>query len=139
MSFRDLPPDWTHVRLEDPVLARDVLDLFIGDKDREVGGVGVLICHPDTTLAQPVFIHGPVPVADRRVVMRKLVDICRHVMPYGGLVLGIARSDGPPCDADRELHQLTIEVCRETGFRLVGVHVVTRAGIVSLPSPQRAA
>ena len=56
MSFDDLPQDWPTRSLADPVLAADVLDLVVNDRDRMQGGLSFLLCRGDGRLSQPVFV-----------------------------------------------------------------------------------
>ena len=56
MSFDDLPDDWPHRSVADPILAADLVDLVVSDADRREGALGLLLCRPDGTLAQPVIV-----------------------------------------------------------------------------------
>jgi hypothetical protein len=56
MSFEDLPEDWSDRSLDDPVLAADVIDLFVPDRDRAGGCVAMLLCDDDNRLLTPLVI-----------------------------------------------------------------------------------
>ena len=59
MSFEDLPPDWPRRPVTDPAITADLLDLFVGDRDRAVGAVGILLCGREGRLLQPVVVETP--------------------------------------------------------------------------------
>lgn len=132
MTFSDLPSDWPHLSLADPDLAADVVDLVVGDRDRSAGGLAFLLCRPDGTLAQPVFVDtsdGGDPVE----LMGRMAEIIDHVPGVGGLVLGIAKASSVVRDLDRQVHQRAIEVCREHHYELHGTFLASHAGVVELP------
>lgn len=135
MSFDDLPDDWPQRPLNDPELARDVLDLFVRDADRREGGVSVLICHADHTLAQPLFVNGSIPRDEAAPLLRNLFAACAQGGPGGAVVVALVRESGGPCDDDRALHQMVIDGCAELGLGLLSTHLVTCPGILTLPSP----
>ncbi|MBA2696251.1 MAG: hypothetical protein ACR2FV_16285 [Ornithinimicrobium sp.] len=139
MSFEDLPADWPRHPLTDPDLVHDVLDLCVSNADRATGGLAVLILRDDLTLAQPVFVTGPLPRLDRREMVRTLLTSCTRDGRDTAFVIGIAHEPGALSDEDRGLHQVLIEVCAEHGLRLVSTHLVTGYGIHALPAVIRAA
>lgn len=139
MSFEDLPADWPRHPLTDPDLVNDVLDLCVSNADRATGGLAVLILREDLTLAQPVFVAGPLPRLDRREMLRTLLSACTGDGLGAALVAGITHTRGALSDDDRDLHQALIEVCAQQGLRLVNTHLVTTGGIEVLPPARRAA
>ncbi|MDO5740169.1 MAG: hypothetical protein Q4P07_08480 [Ornithinimicrobium sp.] len=133
MSFDDLPRDWPSRPLRDPDFTADVLDLCVSDQDRTAGGLAVLFCRRDDTLAQPVFV-GDIP--DEQGLLDALVSLGRATVempPVAGAVMAIVRPWGAVCDGDRRAHQQAIEVCRGVGITLLGMYVVTRTSISCLP------
>lgn len=58
MTFEDLPSNWADMPLTDPALAADVVDLFLGDRDRHADSLMLLLCDEDHRLVQPVMIDG---------------------------------------------------------------------------------
>lgn len=132
MTFQDLPRDWPARPLSDPVLAADVLDLCVTDGDRIQGGLSVLLCRRDDTLAQPVFV-GDVPEDDLCATISRILDVTEEMGDVGAIVVGIVRSWGSVTDADRMVHQRAIEVCGSAGLRLLGTFVVTTGGVTHLP------
>lgn len=132
MTFTDLPSDWPHLSLADPALAADVVDLVVSDRDRGTGGLAFLLCHPDGTLSQPVFVDtsdGGDPVD----LVGRVADIVDQVPGVGGFVLGIAKASSAVRDLDRQIHQRAIEVCREHHYELHGTFLATHGGVVELP------
>jgi hypothetical protein len=58
----------------------------------------------------------------------------RDLEPAGSLLIAIARDRGLAItDHDRGWHQAAMDACRESGVRLLGVHVVTHSGFAPLP------
>ena len=59
MSFEDLPPDWPRRPATDAAITTDLLDLFVGDRDRAVGALGIILCGREGPLLQPVLVETP--------------------------------------------------------------------------------
>ncbi len=133
MSFEDLPPDWPCHPLTDPDLVDDVLDLCVSNADRATGGLAVLTLRDDLTLAQPMFVKGPLPRLDRRVMLSTVLGTCSREGQHTAFVIGIAHEHSALSDDDRRLHQEVIEACGEQGLTLVSTHLVTGHGIQALP------
>lgn len=133
MSFEDLPRDWPGRPLSNPVLAADVLDLCVSDRDRSRGGLSVLLCREDDTLAQPVFVGPLEDAAELPGIAERMVETSRELQGVGGVVLAVVRPWGSVNDADRRVHQRAIEVCGALGVRLLGTYVVTDSEISQLP------
>lgn len=132
MSFEDLPDDWPHRSVADPVLAADLVDLVVSDADRRDGALGMLLCRPDGTLAQPVVV-GTKDCPDLAHVLLLMLDRLPGLPGVDGLVLAIARPWGSLSDADRVIHQLAMDGCRDRGLRLWGTYLATSAGVTPLP------
>lgn len=128
MTFEDLPKDWPMRSLADPTFAIDVVDLVVRDKDRAEGGLSFLLCRPDGSLAQPVFIDtdGCPDLAD---VVCRMGDVVAHVPEVRGLVVAIAKPFGAVSDTDRQVHQAAIDACRDHGLTLHGTYVATHSGV----------
>jgi hypothetical protein len=137
MSFEDLPADWPHRPLTDPDFVHDVLDLCVSDAARREGGLAFLALRPDLTLAQPTFVAGELPRLERHTLVRNLVQALSHVEPDARFVVGIAHRHSDLTDADREVHQVVLEVCAEQGADVLSTHLVTASGITALPGPLR--
>ncbi|MFK5633778.1 hypothetical protein [Ornithinimicrobium sp. LYQ103] len=133
MSFEDLPRDWAHRSLDDPVLTADILDLVVSDLDRAAGGVMVLLCQADGRLSQPVFV-GEIGSPDVAMdVISFMAPNALDLPGVGGLVVALVRGSGAVTDLDRRVHQHTLEVCGRAGLALFGTFVVTRSDVVHLP------
>lgn len=132
MSFEDLPSDWPSRPLTDPDFVHDVLDLCVSHADRAAGGLAVLTLRDDLTLAQPLFVEGPLPRLEQRTIVRTLMSACSREGRDTTFVCAIAHEQGGLSDQDRGLHQVLIDVCAEQGLTLLSTHLVTGTGIQSL-------
>lgn len=132
MSYLDLPDDWPSRPLDDPCVGPDIVDLCVRDSDREEGGLSVLYCRRDGSLAQPVFFEARHAV-DLLETAERLVEAAAELPGVGGVVVSVVRPGGAVDDGDRMAHQRVIEVCRALGLRLFGMYVVTRARVTPLP------
>lgn len=133
MSYSDLPRDWPELSLADPALAADVLDLCVSDADRRAGALAVLLCRPGGALSQPLLVE-QVPAG--RALREAVSAVVIGALPLpgvDGVVVGLVRPRGPVTDADRAVHQHTLEVCRRAGLLLHGTFLVTLAGVEQLP------
>lgn len=167
MTLDNLPSDWPARSLADPELAADVLDLFVTDRDRQIGGFAILRCSSDGRLQQPEMVCGSGARDQQHTgdpVLQRAIHLCTapelqpgqhrrlgtvdtglahaHSPPareqtaaHGSLVLGIVRAYGPLVDSERAWHQRAIQKCRHARVPLLGVHLVTRAGVRVLPAP----
>lgn len=90
MSFEDLPEDWSDRSLDDPVLAADVIDLFVHDRDRAGGCMAVLLCDGDNRLLTPLVIAE----VEEEDVDDALDYLLSHVVPM------LARDEDDAHDAD---------------------------------------
>lgn len=133
MSFDDLPRDWPTRSLADHVFAADVLDLCVSDADRTTGGLSVLLCRPDGSLSQPLFVAEVPDEAGLREAVSAVVLGSLSLPGVDGLVVAAVRARGAVTDADRRVHQHAIEVCRRALLRLHGTFVVTRSRVTHLP------
>jgi hypothetical protein len=73
------------------------------------------------------------PSADERLQMlSNMFLVARELMPYGSVLLAVARADGLTLTPDDELWARTA-VAAADGYRLLGVHVVTMHGSREIP------
>jgi len=134
MTFHDVPRDLAQRPLHDPRLIADVLDLCVPFPDREAGALCVLLCDDEDRLAQPMVI-GEVgqPSAEERLhMLSNMFLVARELMPYGSVLLAIARADGLSLTPDDELWARSAVIAAD-GYRLLGVHVVTMHGSREIP------
>lgn len=137
MSFDDLPESFDHLPLDDPALAADVVDLFLGHGDRLGGAVCLLLLDAELRLRQPCVI-GDVPAdADARQMAPFLGELARMMASDGGALVFARGRDGSVLltDADRVWHEMVLEACRGGGARLVGAYLATPAAVRAFPAP----
>lgn len=139
MTFLDLPKNWPSLPLTTPDLVHNVLDLCVNTTDRVTGGLCVLVLRDDLTLAQPVFVQGPMPRLDRIETLKSLFRGCSRDGLDDSFVVGIVHERPGLSDADRVLHQDMIDVCAELGFTLLSTHLLTDSTTLMLPPVRLAA
>ena len=86
MSFEDLPADWPQRPVTDSEITADLLDLIVGDRDRAVGALGILLCGRDERLLQPVVVEAPdlqASAAERRQGFDNLCAAFCHLSEPG--------------------------------------------------------
>ncbi|MGB3763491.1 MAG: hypothetical protein WA966_09725 [Ornithinimicrobium sp.] len=124
MSFTDLPAHWPRLPLTTVPLVHDVLDLCVSNADRLHGGLAVLVLRDDLTLAQPIFVRGPVPVLDRHETVKALLRGASGGERERTFVIAIVHQHPRFTDEDRALHQTLIDACTELGFTLLSAHLL---------------
>jgi hypothetical protein len=142
MTFEDLPPDWPRRPVTDPAITADLLDLFVGDRDRAVGAVGILLCGREGRLLQPMVVETPelrMGAAERRRGFDALCAAFGHLGEPGasglGLLVALARPGQPlVTPADLAWRDTAYRSCQESGLALLGVWLVTPEVIRPLPS-----
>lgn len=139
MTFQDLPSDWPSRPLTSPEFVHDVLDLCVNNTDRIKGGLSVLVLRDDFTLAQPVFVQGPLPRLDRIETLKSLFRGCSRGGLDTSFVVGIVHQRPGLNDEDRAVHQDMMDVCGELGFKLVSTHLVSDSATMTLPRARLAA
>jgi len=93
----------------------------------------------DLTLAQPVFVEGPLPRLDRLETLKSLFRGCSRDGLDTSFVVGIVHTRPGLRDDDRALHQDLLDVCADLGFTLVSTHLLTDSATVMLPIGRLAA
>jgi hypothetical protein len=134
MTFENLPRDVAQRPLTDPRLAADVLELCVPFPDREAGALCVLLCDDEDRLAQPMVIGeiGHPSAEDRLQFMVGIFGMARQLIPYGSLLIAIARADGLSLTPDDVLWARSALAAAD-GYRLLGIHVVTMHGSREIP------
>jgi hypothetical protein len=145
MSFEDLPADWPRRPVTDPEITADLLDLIVGDQDRAVGALGILLCSRDERLLQPVVVEAPdlrASAAERRQGFDKLCAAFCHLSEPGadsgdsglGMLVALARP-GPVAATPGDLRwrDTAVRSCLDYGVALLGVWLVTPEVIRPLP------
>lgn len=135
MGFDDLPDDWPDRALSDPLLAADVLDLVVSERDRREGALAVLMCDDDDRLVTPVIVSDVDPQADEADRVRALSVITRAMRGRGSILVAVARADGLSIvPDDRVWARAASRAAGGWAVRLLGVHVVTRTGSREVPA-----
>lgn len=135
MSYRDLPPDVRHVSLADPVVAADVVDLFVGLEARVRGCLGFMLCDAEDHGVTPVVIDEVGPDADPGSVVPFLEHLTEILQETNGSVLFARGRPGGVLltDADRAWHQCVIDACQASGVRLLGAYLAIPSAVRPLP------
>lgn len=113
MTFQDLPDNWDKLPLTDPRTAVDAVDLFLGDKDRSLNTMLVLLCDDDLRPIQPLLIDG-VQWRCSALQRRQTLAFLPH-LPVGGVVLGISASQPIPADVAQRWRRTIEAICDEGG------------------------
>ncbi|MGB3827764.1 MAG: hypothetical protein WA962_03230 [Ornithinimicrobium sp.] len=133
MSFTDLPAHWPRLPLTPVPLVHDVLDLCVSTADRVGGGCALLVLRDDLTLAQPVFVAGPIPRLDRHEILKALLRECSRGGRDSTFIVAVVHEQAALTDDDRALHQALIEACDELGFTLLSTHLLAGGVAEVLP------
>ena len=145
MTFEDLPADWPRRAVTDPEITADLLDLIVGDRDRAVGALGILLCSRDERLLQPVVVEAPdlqASAAERRQGFDNLCDAFCHLSESGadsgdaglGMLVAVARPGAALATAeDLRWRDTAVQSCLDYGVALLGVWLVTPEVIRPLP------
>lgn len=141
MTFEDLPPRASEIPLTNRRVAADVIDLIVGDTDRAVGCVGVMICDAEDRGIQPILLHD-VPLDAGVGALAQLLDMLLPLVAENGgsVLIGRGRPHGTaPNDTDRAWHQMAIDQCADHAVALLGYYLATADGVFRLPEPLSAA
>lgn len=113
MTFQDLPDNWDTLPLTDPRIATDAVDLFLGDKDRSLNTMLVLLCDDDLRPIQPVLVDG-VQWRCSALARRQTLGFLPH-LPVGGVVLAISSPQLIPLDVAQRWRRTVEAICDEGG------------------------
>jgi hypothetical protein len=146
MTFEDLPADWSRRPVTDSAITADLLDLLVGERDRAVGALGILLCGPGDRLLQPIVVEAPDRSADASERRQGFDNICSALCQLDqpgdgqagsglGMLVALARP-GPPMagPADLDWRDTVVRSCADYGVRLLGVWLVTPDVIRELPA-----
>jgi hypothetical protein len=145
MSFEDLPADWPRRPVTDPEITADLLDLVVGDRDRAVGALGILLCRRDRRLLQPVVVEAPDLEASAAERRRGFDSLCAAFCHLGepsaasadpglGMLVALARPGPAVATAgDLRWRDTAVQSGLDHGVALLGVWLVTPEVIRPLP------
>ena len=131
--------------MTDPAITADLLDLVVGDRDRALGALGILLCGRDDRLLQPMVIEAPdlhASAAERRQGFDNLCAALCHLGEPGdkgqgsglGMLVALARPGPPLATAgDIRWRDTAVQSCRDYGVGLLGMWLVTPDVIRPLP------
>jgi len=136
MNFENLPADWPTIPLTDPDHIADVLDIFVGVRDRTVGSLLILICDDQRRPVQPMIMNdiGAGAPRDAYVPLARIADGIAELKPDATVLCAVARPGRTQVTkTDRQWAQ---SVGRAFGGRLpvIGVHLVTLDGTIPIPT-----
>lgn len=137
MNFENLPADWPSIPMTDPDHIADVLDIFVGTRDRVVGSLLVLVCDEQRRPLQPITIgdiDGMRP-AEALPRLRHLAETIAGMNADATVLLAIARRG--------RLHETKTDrrwrsACEDAfagRVDVLGVHLITLDGTIPIPTP----
>lgn len=140
MSFEDLPKNWPDLSLRNPMLAADVVDLIVSDRDRRDNSLTFLLCDACGRLIQPVTIGrvewGCDP-AERRRTFDWLAwlpeDVSREI---AGGVLALGHRQARIRQSDLAWARTAGERLEESGLELFGCFVAHSRGVQFISRPE---
>ncbi|HEY8308889.1 MAG TPA: hypothetical protein VIG79_19630 [Lapillicoccus sp.] len=131
MSFEDLPADWPQRPVTDSEITADLLDLIVGEADRESGALGILLCGPGGRLFQPVVVSAP-PAEIGMEDHRRAFDVMCEAMGRlddgrPGMLVAVARPGSRHISTeDRRWCDAAVESCAAHDVELLGVWLMTQ-------------
>ena len=92
MTFEDLPSDIRTTPLTDPQLRADLIDLIVGEEDREFGSIAIWLCDEDLIGVQPMVCHqlGRATRAKTKRVLEVALEVA-----MGPLFVAVGRPGSP--------------------------------------------
>jgi hypothetical protein len=136
MNFENLPADWPTIPLTDPEHIADVLDIFVGVRDRTVGSLLILICDELRRPMQPVIIHD-IHARDAGGDHQHLAHLAEHLAnlkPDATVLCAVARQGRTRVTRTDRLWARSLGRAFAGRLELLGVHVITLDGTVPIPA-----
>lgn len=134
MNFENLPAEWPTIPLTDPHHIADVLDIYVGVRDRMAGSLLILICDEQRRPVQPVIINdidADVPGGEHL----PLVHIAEHVAdlrPEATVLCAIARPGRTRVTKTDRRWAQALERVFAGRLELLGVHLITLDGSIPI-------
>ncbi len=134
MNFENLPAEWPTIPLTDPHHIADVLDIYVGVRDRMAGSLLILICDEQRRPVQPVIINdidAGVPGGEHP----PLVHIAEHVAdlrPEATVLCAIARPGRTRVTKTDRRWAQALERVFAGRLELLGVHLITLDGSIPI-------
>ncbi|WP_328325094.1 hypothetical protein OHA70_34955 [Kribbella sp. NBC_00382] len=142
MTFSDLPTNWLSRPLTDPVLAANVVDLFVTAAERRQGVLAALICDRRARFRTSIHLDLPrdAPLASPKSCVRALAPLIPVLesRPDGALILALGRPKPDP-PSDHDWTEAAIQTCRSASIHLLAFYLATPTDLhaVPLPTPPR--
>jgi hypothetical protein len=134
MNFENLPAEWPTIPLTDPRHIADVLDIFVGVRDRMAGSLLILICDDQRRPVQPVIINdidAAVPGGEHL----PLAHIAEHVAdlrPDATVLCAIARPGRTRVTKTDQRWAQSLGRVFAGRLELLGVHLITLDGTIPI-------
>ena len=147
MTFEDLPSDIRTTPLTDPQLRADLIDLIVGEEDREFGSIAIWLCDEDLIGVQPMVCHqlGRATRAKTKRVLEVARDRAIHERLPPRIEArepdlkraGLGRVRGRMMRDDLAFANEVVELCESRGVLCLGVFVATPASVREVPEALR--
>lgn len=135
MDFENLPPDWPSIPLTDPDHIADVLDIFVGIRDRMVGSLLILVCDDQRRPLQPIVINEiPVkaPPAGDKYNLARIAETVAETVPGATVLCAVARRGPTRVTRTDQRWAATLQRAFAGRLELLGVHLVTPDGTAAV-------
>lgn len=134
MNFQNLPDNWPTIPLTNPDHIADVLDMFVGRRDRMVGSLLILICDEERRPMQPVMIND-IDAGwpdDDHVPLSRIAQQVADLRPEATVLCAIARQGRTRASRTDQRWAQSLEKAFSGRVELIGVHLVTPDGTVPI-------
>jgi hypothetical protein len=136
MNFENLPADWPTKPLTDPDHIADVLDIFVGPRDRMVGSLLILICDEQRRPLQPMIIND---IDARRAggehpPLVRIAEEVAQFKPDATVLCAVARRGRTRVTKTDQLWARSLDRAFAGRLELLGVHLITLDGTVPIPA-----
>ena len=136
MNFENLPAGWPTIPLTDPDHIADVLDIYVGVRDRTVGSLFILICDDQRRPVQPMMMNdiGSGDPREAEVFLARIADTIAELKPNGTVLCAVARPGRTRVTkTDRQWAQ-SVDTAFSGRLPVIGVHLVTLDGTIPIPT-----
>jgi hypothetical protein len=135
MNFENLPADWPTIPLTDPDHIADVLDIFVGKRDRMLGSLLILICDAQRRPVQPLIINDIDAGAPggAHLPLGRIAQQVAELRPDATIMCAIARRGRTQATKTDLRWARALEEAFAGHLELLGVHLVTLDGTVPIP------
>lgn len=127
MTFENLPDDWPSMSLADPDLAVDVVDLFLGYRDRLRNSALLLLCDESGRAQQPFVISDvdwSAPADERPRMFRLLAGL-----EIPKVVVAVGSPGGLSTTTALRWRQTALEELAKVDVELLGFYCADSEGV----------